>query len=555
MLAWEGRLPGKVTRIMSRGKKQRRRKGAEAPAETSPGQQTLNIQQALDLAVRHHNAGRLARAESIYQQILRADPDQPDALHLLGLIAHQGGKFDRAVDLFTKALTIKPDFAEAHYTLGNAFQGLGRLEDAAAAYRQALDLEPDKIEALTNLGNALQGLGRRDDAVAICRRALALVPDDAGAHYNLGVALLDQGNLEEAETNFLRALDLKADFPQALGNYGILLIALGRPREALEKYQKKLDLDRGENPTNPHLDSFRFITHAKMKHDIEQFHYLGSIGPDGHRFAELARDYEALDQEIEWPEGDSTAVPLTGDQRAQIGNSYNRPHHLIEAPEVPGSALGEDIDADSITRDYLANEPGMTFFDGLLNPQALESLRRYLLESTIWYKFNYPGGYLGAKLADGLACPLIFQIAEDLRRTFPRIIKDHRLYQLWAYKYDSRLTGINIHADIAAVNVNFWITPDQANLNSNSGGLVVYKEKAPLDWAFDLYNSNKADSQRRIRDFLGEHDSGKLVVPYAENRVVMFNSDLFHESDTMDFKPGYENRRINITLLFGNRLD
>ena len=197
----------------------------------------------------------------------------------------------------------------------------------------------------------------------------------------------------------------------------------------------------------------------------------------------------------------------------------------------------------------------MTYFDDFLNPEALDSLRRYLLESTIWYKFNYPGGYLGAKLADGLACPLLFQIAKDLRQTFPDIFKNHRLYQLWAYKYDSRLTGINIHADIAAVNVNFWITPDSANLNSNNGGLVVYKEKAPLDWAFDLYNSNKADSQRRIQEYLAEHDSGKMVVPYAENRIVLFNSNLFHESDTIEFKPGYENRRINVTLLFGNRLD
>ena len=85
--------------------------------------------------------------------------------------------------------------------------------------------------------------------------------------------------------------------------------------------------------------------------------------------------------------------------------------------------------------------------------------------------------------------------------------------------------------------------------------MVVYKEKAPLDWAFDLYNYNKADSQRCIQEYLAEDDSGKMVVPYAENRIVLFNSNLFHESDTIEFKPGYENRRINVTLLFGNRLD
>ena len=49
--------------------------------------------------------------------------------------------------------------------------------------------------------------------------------------------------------------------------------------------------------------------------------------------------------------------------------------------------------------------------------------------------------------------------------------------------------------------------------------------------------------------------SGKMLVPYNENRVVLFNSDLFHETDRLEFKPGYENRRINITMLFGNRRD
>ena len=76
-----------------------------------------------------------------------------------------------------------------------------------------------------------------------------------------------------------------------------------------------------------------------------------------------------------------------------------------------------------------------------------------------------------------------------IKKYFPGIFENHRLHQAWAYKYDSRQTGIRVHADFAAVNVNFWITPDSANLNSSNGGLIVYKEKAPLDWSFNLYNS------------------------------------------------------------------
>ena len=158
---------------------------------------------------------------------------------------------------------------------------------------------------------------------------------------------------------------------------------------------------------------------------------------------------------------------------------------------------------------------------------------------------------MGAMLKDGMACPLLLQIADDLRQTFPDIFKDHKLNQLWAYKYDSRLTGIEVHADFAAINVNFWITPDTANLNSASGGLVVYDVEAPLDWNFKTYNND----QNRIRTFLADQDSGKIVVPYGENRIVLFNSNLFHETDTIDFKQGYENRRINVTMLFGRRED
>ena len=197
----------------------------------------------------------------------------------------------------------------------------------------------------------------------------------------------------------------------------------------------------------------------------------------------------------------------------------------------------------------------MTYFDDFLSPDALAQLRRMLLESTIWFDFGHRGGYLGAYMSMGLACPLLLQISEELRLTFPKIFKEHRLNQLWAYKYDSRLRGINIHADFAAVNVNFWITPDSANLVPDRGGLVVYKVEAPLEWGYKSYNLDSESASRRKKQYVSEQGGAKMVVPHAANRVVIFNSNLFHETDTINFKPGYENRRINVTMLFGRRED
>ena len=93
--------------------------------------------------MQHHLAERFPEAESIYRQILNADPDHPGALHLLGVIALQSGKNDHAVEFITKALAIKPDYAEAHSNLGVALQGLGRLDEAIASYHKALAIKPD----------------------------------------------------------------------------------------------------------------------------------------------------------------------------------------------------------------------------------------------------------------------------------------------------------------------------------------------------------------------------------------------------------------------------
>ena len=185
--------------------------------------------------------------------------------------------------------------------------------------------------------------------------------------------------------------------------------------------------------------------------------------------------------------------------------------------------------------------------DDLLTPDALEGLRRFCLGSTIWREgFD---GYVGARPQSGFACPLIAQVAEEFAAIYPAIFRDHPLLFAWAFNYRQGETGIKVHADFAAVNVNFWITPDHANLDPGTGGLSVWDVAAPLDWAFDRYNSHEAP----IRAFLAESGARATRIPYRCNRAVIFDSDLFHETDVMSFRDGYDSRRINITLLYGTR--
>lgn len=164
------------------------------------------IPEALNLALQHHQAGRLQEAEALYRQVLQAQPDHSDALHLLGVIAHQVGRHQAAVDLIGRAIGLNPAAAEYHNNMGEVYRALGRLDEAAAHFRQAIALRPSMPEAHNNAGNIFMEQGNLEEAIVCYQRALALNPNYAQAHNNLGSALCEQGDLEQALMHFREAL-------------------------------------------------------------------------------------------------------------------------------------------------------------------------------------------------------------------------------------------------------------------------------------------------------------------------------------------------------------
>jgi predicted O-linked N-acetylglucosamine transferase (SPINDLY family) len=235
------------------------------------------IAEALATAVAYHQAGRLRAAEQAYQAVLAADPNHPEALHLLGVIQHQLGRHQRAIELieraiaaqgdqpiyhnnlgesyrslrrvseaiacYRRALQLNPAFAGAHYNLGNALKDEGRLPEAIAAYRRALELRPDYPAALNNLGNAYKTQGQLAEAVACLERAVQLKPDFAEAHNNLGNAWKEQRQMAQALACFQRALDLAPQRAEFHSNLGNALHDVGRRDEALAAYRRAMQLN------------------------------------------------------------------------------------------------------------------------------------------------------------------------------------------------------------------------------------------------------------------------------------------------------------------------
>jgi protein O-GlcNAc transferase len=237
----------------------------------------MNIQQAMELALQHHQAGRLDVAESIYRQVLAQQPRYADGLHLLGVVLWSRGQLQMAGQLIAQAIEIDPNsalyhnnlgliltqenrlgeaiialdraaelapqLAEIPVNLGLALARQNRLPEAIAAYRRGLQLDPNHGKALNNLGNALLLVGQADEAIKAFERALSIKPQDAAIWSNLTDALVQVGQLDRAIDASRKALALNPNLPEAWNHLGNALRQFGQPEQAIRAYRDALRAD------------------------------------------------------------------------------------------------------------------------------------------------------------------------------------------------------------------------------------------------------------------------------------------------------------------------
>ena len=552
-------------------------KPSEAPGAKSLSPEAHRLFQE---AVGHHQARRFQQAEAGYDQVLNQFPAHADSLHLRGLIGYQQGHNSLAVTCIEQAIAQDPTKPHYHFNFGLVMEKEERWDDAIAAYQQACRLNPAYVEAMANLGNIYRRQRQWKDAITTFQQALTLKPQSPDLHNNLGVVYKEKGAPAQALDQYRKALALAPQHAEALNNMGVILQDQGKLAEAAQAFHKALTLKPAYANAHYHLGLVRlwqgqedaalscfqrsadltynhgrglapaFVTKARVKHDYEQIQYLAAQTPPPPLPDHYQEVLTTLYHRIAQLSSDSIFLKLASEEQLQMAPSFNRFVFIRPTGRLEGSAINPSLNIEAIETRYFSTSPEAMSVDELLTEQAMTDIRSFCLESTIW-KRDYQNGYIGTFLANGFACPLLLQIAEELRTRFPKIFRHHQLQQAWAFKHDSALRGLNMHADAAAVNVNFWITPNEANRNSKSGGLVVWDKEAPDDWDFAEYNNDK--NKHKIQKFLEDSGAKPITIPHRQNRAVIFNSNLFHETDVIDFHDNYESRRINVTLLYGHR--
>lgn len=380
------------------------------------------------------------------------------------------------------------------------------IRQAIAFARSRINYMPPPMRAVLlgqsparlNLIEILIGIGAPQAAIDLLQALKRTCGDSADLHFQLGTAYAVLGDGKRAVASFEAALARDPKHAEAHLRLGYLLSERGAIGEGFEHFMTRArivaDAPRHDSGAPLH----------KVRHDQEQRDYLSALG-------------------------------------------VTEKFHIGDGARIAGPVINPAHTEAAIIESWRQASPQLVILDDFLTPEALKKLRRYCLESTVWHRL-YEAGYIGAIPADGFACPLLAQLAEEIPTRWPHIVGPHAFKYLGAFKYDSELSrGTNTHADLAAVNVNFYLTPDEANLDPESGGMAVWNATIDTEPLMRQLNG----SEQAIKAYLAARKAVVTKIPHRANRAVIFKSSLIHKTDDCEFRTGYANKRINVSLLFG----
>ncbi len=197
------------------------------------------VAELFNQAVRCHQSGDLALAESLYQRVIQADPGHAPAYHLLGILSHQNKNLQAAEAFLGRAVALQPTAAVFQNHLGMVFLEQRKSNQAAKCFRQASALDPNDAQNVNYLGIALFEQGALAESAESFRRALRVNPNVADAHSNLGNVLKEQGRLAEALDCYEEELRIHPGHDMALWNRSLLHLQHGDYQKGWPDFERR----------------------------------------------------------------------------------------------------------------------------------------------------------------------------------------------------------------------------------------------------------------------------------------------------------------------------
>ena len=216
--------------------------------------QEISLDDALQLAIRLHQANQFEYAEDVYRQLLEIAPENPNILHFFGLLRHQRGYPEEGAEWIKKALELVPDYLDAQNNLGNIYLQIGHPDLAEPCFRRVIELKPDSSSAYGNLGIALKDKSRFHEAVTYLLKAIDLEPDASHHYQNLANVYRHLRNYEAAVGLYKKTLEINPFDHEAYRKLCVTFYVMGEKEQCIDVLKKWLEY-APDNATALHLYS------------------------------------------------------------------------------------------------------------------------------------------------------------------------------------------------------------------------------------------------------------------------------------------------------------
>ena len=506
----------------------------------------LNLNKLLPQALDLHRNGNLEKADEIYLEILKNNPDDFDSNHLHGVVLAQKKEFKTSIKYYENAYKINKNNSELLNNYGISLRNIKEYQKSEALFNMAIKNDANFIKSYINLSNCYAVQKKYDEALKVLNQGRIIDSSDTRLTKNIIGIYIEKFNKFKNSDDLshcienLNQIDVNETFDQkTICNYALVYLW----NHELDKSYNLFKIAEKKSQIVPELQTLlkmkdKSVLSHFVKHEYEQICHIDS-DIDGIRNMKITQEFFDLLHIINSKNHEN----YSQDDLSFISTihkiKYNKP------PKTKLSLLNPMLDFKSIQNQYCTSNPSICVVDNILSDSFYTDLNVFYRCANI-FKRPYPRGYVGTFLGTGMANKPILKFSLDLKNELPDIFKEYNLSQAWAFKYDSEHKGINIHADDAMVNVNLWLTPDSANLNKDSGGLIIWKKKPDEFASFDEFNS-ELNSEKMFKEV---NNSDSIKVPYKANRAVIFDSKLYHATDSINFDSKYINRRLNVTFLY-----
>ena len=190
----------------------------------------------------YQQAGDLLLAKVSYEQAIKQDPQNLEALQLLGILYALNNSYDQAIQLLNRAHKANPLNPYVLFNRANILCSIGAHEQSLADLKIALSLQPDNLEGLLTKANNLEVLKYFDLALECLDKAIAINPQLAKAFNNRGVVLKSLGRTNDALNSFAEAISINPQYADAFNNLGILLLSIGNCEQAILSFDAAISL-------------------------------------------------------------------------------------------------------------------------------------------------------------------------------------------------------------------------------------------------------------------------------------------------------------------------